>query len=93
MVVTTGCLTIYEQKTGCCLIGGGFYKSNQKEAHFLFAAAKTTQESYLLDNFTLKMATDKPNVSEVKDFDHSKLKRVQTTEKNTLPNDESKLQI
>ena len=36
------------------------------------------------------MASDKPNVSEVKEFDHTKLKHVQTTEKNTLPSDESK---
>lgn len=37
------------------------------------------------------MASEKPNVSEVKNFDHGKLKHVQTSEKNTLPSDESKI--
>ena len=70
---------------------GGFYKVT-KDDHTSFAAQHNkSKESSLLDSFTIEMASDKPNVSEVKDFDHAKLKHVQTTEKNTLPNDESKL--
>ena len=34
--------------------------------------------------------SDKPDVSEVEKFDKSKLKKTETTEKNTLPTKESK---
>jgi hypothetical protein len=70
---------------------GFSYKVTKRSTLPLRCCQNNIEESHLLDNFTLKMASDKPNVSEVKDFDHSKLKRVKTTEKNTLPNDESKL--
>lgn len=36
---------------------------------------------------------DKPSVSEVTKFDKDKLKKVNTTEKNTLPTKESKCKI
>lgn len=36
------------------------------------------------------MAEDKPNVSEVTQFDATKLKHVETDEKNTLPTPECK---
>lgn len=44
----------------------------------------------LLDNITLIMS-DKPDISEVKEFDKTKLKKTETKEKNPLPTKESKL--